>query len=257
MREAEEADVGLPAEWDWRNVSGVSYLDAAIDQGECGACYAVATTRMLSARHRIRLRDPTHEAFSIQFPLFCSEYSQGCSGGFAFLLSRWSQDVGLVPERCARYAADTATQRCELQCTEDEMGRRWRADNHHYVGGYYGGASEQEIMRELVRDGPLVASFEPQNDLMYYTGGVYHNVPGHRSEWEQVDHAVLLVGFGADQGRNYWLLQNSWGEDWGEGGYFRMARGVDECGVESLVVGADVVEDAQPLALAAFAARRR
>jgi cathepsin C len=72
-------------------------------------------------------------------------------------------------------------------------------------------------------------------------------------EWERVDHAVLLVGFGEEQGKKYWLLQNSWGEDWGEGGFFRMARGTDESGIESIVVGADVVEEPEPATLLQYA----
>jgi len=108
-------------------------------------------------------------------------------------------------------------------------------------------------MRELVTGGPLVASFEPKNDLMYYGGGIYTSIPNQRAEWEQVDHAVLLVGFGEDaKGQKYWLLQNSWGDTWGEDGFLRMARGSDESGVESIVVSADVVEDTRPKVLNAF-----
>ena len=43
------------------------------------------------------------------------------------------------------------------------MTHSWRAVDHHYVGGYYGAASEEEMKRELVEDGPLVVSFEPQS----------------------------------------------------------------------------------------------
>lgn len=240
----------LPVSWDWRNVSGLNYLDEVLDQGECGSCFAVATIRMLSARHRVKQRNAYHEPFSISFPLHCSEYNQGCNGGYAFLLSRWSQDVGLVPESCHPYPAETATfDKCGLTCDPDKL-RRWRADDHHYVGGYYGASTELEIMHELVHKGPVVASFEPTSDIMYYGGGVYSSGDGehHRSgEWEQVDHAVLLMGYGVDEeGRKYWILQNSWGDDWGEDGYFRVARGVDDMGIESIVVASDVVEDARP-----------
>merc|ERR1719247_2814677 len=243
----------MPTSWDWRNVSGVNWLDQVLDQGSCGSCYAVATTRMLSARHRIRQQRPNHEPFSISFPLMCSEYSQGCGGGYAFLASKWSHDVGLVPESCGSYSGEASGSQCGLQCDVNLLEKRWRADNYHYVGGYYGGASEPEMIRELVTGGPLVASFEPKNDLMYYGGGIYKSVPNQRNEWERVDHAVLLVGFGEEaNGQKYWLLQNSWGNTWGEDGFFRMARGSDESGIESIVVSADVVEDTRPAVLAQF-----
>ena len=78
----------LPSQWDWRNVSGRSYLDPVIDQGTCGSCYVVATTHMLAARYRIKQQDPSFpgelfgfgsaspRGFSFNFPLFCSEYNQ-------------------------------------------------------------------------------------------------------------------------------------------------------------------------------------
>jgi len=253
-RLSEEDAFELPSSFDWRNVSGVNYLDDVLDQGSCGSCYAVSTTRMLSARHRIKQRQPNHESFSISFPLMCSEYSQGCNGGYAFLMSKWSHDVGLVPESCGGYSGEASSGQCGLQCDVNLLEKRWRADNYHYVGGYYGGASEKEMMRELVNGGPLVASFEPKNDLMYYGGGIYKSVAGQRAEWEKVDHAVLLVGFGEDpNGQKYWTLQNSWGNTWGEDGFFRMARGSDESGIESIVVSADVVEDTRPTVLSEFA----
>mmetsp|Transcript_52768 Transcript_52768/g.123418 ORF Transcript_52768/g.123418 Transcript_52768/m.123418 type:complete len:528 (+) Transcript_52768:53-1636(+) len=241
----------LPASWDWRDIDGVNYIDEVLDQGECGSCYMVSTIHMLSARHRIQQGNASLEAFSIAFPLYCSEYNQGCEGGYAFLATKWSQDVGLVPKSCLAYADIEG--KCDLQCDPHQLPRRHRATNHHYVGGYYGGSSEEEIMRELVEGGPLVASFEPSNDLMYYSGGVYKRVPHmQHAEWEQVDHAVMLVGYGEDEGKKYWILQNSWGKDWGEDGYFRMARGIDESGVESLVVSADVVEEERPHVLLQF-----
>jgi len=54
-------------------------------------------------------------------------------------------------------------------------------------------------------------------------------------EWEKVDHSVLLVGWGVDQatGEKFWLVQNTWGSQWGENGYFRIRRGTDESAIES------------------------
>ncbi|OLP74673.1 hypothetical protein AK812_SmicGene45722 [Symbiodinium microadriaticum] len=52
-------------------------------------------------RYRIQHQNPSFDGFSFNFPLFCSEYNQGCNGGYAFLASRWAQDVGLVPKNCS------------------------------------------------------------------------------------------------------------------------------------------------------------
>lgn len=243
----------LPDSWDWRNASGgKNFLEPVIDQGDCGSCYTVSTVRMMSARNKIRLNDPTLLPFSISFPLYCAEYNQGCDGGYAFLASKWSADIGLVPATCARYSEHG---QCGIdpQCLSD-TGTHFRADKHRYVGGFYGGANEADMMRELVEKGPLVVSFEPKNDLMYYNSGVYKSVPDSHTEWERVDHAVLLVGYGEEKGQKYWVLQNSWGPDWGEQGFFRMARGINDSGIESIAVAADVVEDKHPEILTNFVA---
>merc|ERR1719223_2725949 len=120
-------------------------------------------------------------------------------------------------------------------------------------------------MREVYEKGPVVVSFEPNEDFMYYAGGVFAQqrlgVPAplrkHASEWQQVDHAVLLVGWGEEYGQKYWLVQNSWGNSWGEDGYFRIARDINDSGVESIAVSAEVVEDDHPEVLDAFVAQQQ
>jgi len=102
-------------------------------------------------------------------------------------------------------------------------------------------------MVELMNNGPIVASFEPAYDFMYYTSGIYHSVDAadwiledeKKPEWEKVDHSVLLVGWGEEDGEKYWLLQNTWGTEWGENGMFKMRRGTDESSIESLGEAAD------------------
>merc|ERR1712151_1071101 len=99
-----------------------------------------------------------------------------------------------------------------------------------------------DIMLELKNNGPIVASFEPAYDFMFYNGGIYHSSKLEdwvfdeetRPEWEKVDHSVLLYGWGEENGEKYWELQNTWGDNWGENGHFRMRRGVDESAIESL-----------------------
>lgn len=105
------------------------------------------------------------------------------------------------------------------------------------------------MMIELMNNGPLVASFEPTNEFMYYESGVFESVDpdwivsgGEKPEWEKVSHSVLLYGWGeTEDGTKYWKLRNSWGELWGEQGNFRIRRGVDESAIESIAEASDPI----------------
>jgi len=233
--------------FDWRNKDGTNFLESVVTQGDCGSCYTISTVHMLTARNKIRAGTTKQPSFSVSFPLYCSEYNQGCDGGYGFLQSKWNEDVGLVPASCSPFSTGGGS--CKVTKNCDLGGKRYRAHNHHYVGGYYGASDAESIKQELVEKGPLVMSFEPQEDFMYYKNGVYKSGPNKiHQEWEQVDHAVLLIGYGVEGQQAFWTMQNSWGADWGEDGYFRMARGSDESGCESIVVSADVIEeDANPV----------
>jgi cathepsin C len=255
---AHEVEKTMPASFDWRNASGGrSFIEEVMDQADCGSCYMVATMHMLTARHKIATNNPKAEPWSINFPLMCSEYNQGCKGGYAFLATKWSEDIGLLPASCAPYNVDGF---CDIKCDPKKLSKRYHATNHRYIGGWYGNSSSAEMMLELWKKGPLVVSFEPTDDFMFYSGGVFTQlqtgVPAPLAstnrEWQQVDHAVLLVGWGEEMGQKYWIVQNSWGADWGEAGFFRIARDINDSGIESIVVGADVVEDESPHILDEF-----
>ena len=104
----------------------------------------------------------------------------------------------------------------------------------------YFSSNEDEMKLALVNNGPLVIGFEVYPDLQAYKGGVYvHTTLVDKfNPFELTNHAVLLVGYGVDEssGLPYWSIKNSWGPTWGEEGYFRILRGVDECAVESCTV---------------------
>lgn len=83
------------------------------------------------------------------------------------------------------------------------------------------------MMEEIMKNGPIVCSFEPPFDFMMYKSGVFHQLDSaqwiksnmKKPEWEQVDHSVLCVGWGSQEdGSRYWIIQNTWGDDWGENG---------------------------------------
>jgi cathepsin C len=229
-------------DFDWRQRDGKNWITPVVTQGDCGSCYTISTIHMLTARNRIHSGSTSEPSFSMSFPLYCSEYNQGCDGGYGFLQSKWSEDVGLVPESCAPFSEGGGS--CQVTAGCSMGNKRYRATRHHYVGGYYGGSDADSIRKELVEQGPTVVSFEPKEDFMYYKDGIYRSGSNKiHQEWEQVDHAVLLIGYGIEKNKAYWTMQNSWGTDWGEDGYFRMDRGNDESGCESIAVSANVIQE--------------
>uniref|UniRef100_A0A915L839 SMB domain-containing protein n=1 Tax=Romanomermis culicivorax TaxID=13658 RepID=A0A915L839_ROMCU len=108
-------------------------------------------------------------------------------------------------------------------------------------------SKEEEIMTEIYINGPVQATFLVHEDFYMYRSGVYqhldlarHKGPGFRKSGY---HSVRIIGWGVDRtsdGRQvkYWLCDNSWGEDWGDKGYFKILRGENHCEVESFVLAA-------------------
>lgn len=238
----------LPLVWDWTDIGGVSYIsDTVRDQGHCGSCYAVTSTEMLESRLRILTDFQFSASLSIEYLISCSFYTEGCQGGYPTLLHKFIQEFGLVTESCMPYKGKIIN--CSERCsTSDIIG----VSDYYLVGGYYGAVTEENIMKELRSRGPLIVDLDPNSDFFYYKSGVYSqtslletdselNTQSLRDldiEWEEVTHSVLLVGWGEDEGEKYWKCLNSWGNDWGEAGYFRIRRGNDDSHIESMAEAA-------------------
>jgi len=101
------------------------------------------------------------------------------------------------------------------------------------------------IAGELVKTGPLSIALDASLAFQFYKKGVLDPssiaVLGGCSsptKSDDLNHAVLLVGFGTDSGKEYWTIKNSWGPKWGEAGYFRFKKGENKCGVEMEVTTA-------------------
>eukprot|EP01100_Stratorugosa_tubuloviscum_P009302 TRINITY_DN389_c0_g1_i3.p1 TRINITY_DN389_c0_g1~~TRINITY_DN389_c0_g1_i3.p1 ORF type:complete len:493 (-),score=196.99 TRINITY_DN389_c0_g1_i3:104-1504(-) len=235
----------LPANFDWRNVNGANYVSPVRDQGACGSCYTFATTAMLEARMRILSQNSVQTILSTQKVVSCSEYSQGCDGGFEYLVSKYGEDFGLINENCFPYQSGSGQ---TIPCSYCQNAKLYNVTDYYYIGGYYGASTTELMMLEIYENGPITVSFEVYSDFHTYSGGVYthkssNDLLSDNLPWELVNHAVCAVGWGFDPVSNlpYWIVKNSWSSDWGLEGYFWILKGSDECGIESGPVAATPV----------------
>eukprot|EP01017_Pseudomicrothorax_dubius_P028202 TRINITY_DN3336_c0_g3_i3.p1 TRINITY_DN3336_c0_g3~~TRINITY_DN3336_c0_g3_i3.p1 ORF type:complete len:484 (+),score=93.76 TRINITY_DN3336_c0_g3_i3:60-1511(+) len=211
----------------------------AANQGGCGSCYAISTMAMLSARLRIKYNDTVR--LSHQRVLDCNMYAQSCRGGWSYLVSKFGKEFDLVPEEChpTRSRDDGS---CADTCDVRSLPRRYRVDDYYYVGGAYGQGNELAMMEELMKNGPIVVTFEPPVDFEEYQAGTILRdkaVEDPRKapllgEWQAVGHSVLCVGWGERAGFKYWIILNTWGTGFGDQGYFLVRRGKNDFGIESM-----------------------
>lgn len=91
---------------------------------------------------------------------------------------------------------------------------------------------EDELKAAVASIGPIsIAMDASQFDFEFYGGGIYNNKKC-KTKNDDLDHAVLAIGYGTDAGEDYWLIKNSWGAHWGIHGYFKLARNQNNaCGV--------------------------
>jgi cathepsin C len=231
---------GLPESFDWRNIRGQNFVSPVRNQAQCGSCYSFAAAGMMEAKIRIATNNTVRPVLSPQDVVECSPYSQGCNGGFPYLIGgKYAEDFGFAEESCNPYRGVDGQCRTKANCT------RYYATKYRYVGGYYGACNEEVMKLALVHEGPLAVGFEVYSDFRNYRGGVYVHtgLEDRFNPFELTNHAVLLVGYGVDSqsGLKYWTVKNSWSDTWGEQGYFRIRRGTDECAIESLAVSAQAV----------------
>ena len=216
-----------PERWDWRNVSGDDWTTPIKDQLQdvCGSCWAFGALGGLEAMVKIWNDDPDLEVdLSEQYMLSCSP--GGCGGWYWFSTLNWVQHNGAIPEACMPYEADD-TVPCDAKCA-DWIDHLVGIESYHRVS-----SDPASIQNALVEYGPLPASMDVYGDFYPdYDGGVYVQ----QSDEFVFGHCVTIVGYddtwgGEDEG--YWIVKNSWGTEWGEDGWFRIAYG--ECEIQKNV----------------------
>ncbi|OON23646.1 papain family cysteine protease [Opisthorchis viverrini] len=105
----------------------------------------------------------------------------------------------------------------------------WQSRANHSTNASYNiHESETSIKKEIMLNGPVEAAFDVYEDFTQYQSGIYFHA------WGELvgGHAIRILGWGEQNGVPYWLIANSWNEDWGEKGYLRLLRGYNECGIE-------------------------
>jgi len=216
------------------------------DQAWCGSCWAFGAVNSISDRTCIKLG---HDVILSSEDMLACSGAGGCNGGSPYSAYNYWVKTGVVTEECSPYSFESCdhhipgstnpcpsgygpTPACNRTC---QNGKSWDEDKNK-GNRAYSVEGEKDLMTELAMNGPCEATIAVYEDFLVYTSGVYHHVSGSLAGY----HAIKLMGYGVDNGTNYWLLANSWNEHWGEKGYFRMLRGIDECGVESDVVCGEV-----------------
>ncbi|XP_007502741.2 cathepsin W [Monodelphis domestica] len=215
---------------DWRK-AGV--LTPVRKQKKCRSCWAIAAVGNVEALWAIHYEQ--HFELSVQEVLDCDRCGKACKGGFvwdAFLTIL--RQRGLARERDYPYQDQLSRKGCQKK--QNRTG---------WIQDFLMLPKEENAMAEhLALKGPITVTIN-QALLKTYRKGVIR--PKDDCDPNQVDHSVLLVGFGQNtKDGAYWILKNSWGSDWGEEGYFRLRRGTNACGITKYPVTALVGREDAP-----------
>ncbi|KAK8702975.1 hypothetical protein V6N13_021309 [Hibiscus sabdariffa] len=172
----------------------------------------------------------------------CEDCGSGCDGGFPTSAWKYFVNNGVVTEKCDPYFDPIGcshpgckpiypTPKCVKKCVKGNL--LWNESKHYSVDAYLVKRQPADIMAEVYKNGPVQVSFLVYEDFAHYKSGVYKHVTGEVLG----GHSVKLIGWGtSDEGEDYWLLANQWNRSWGDDGFFKIIRGVNECGIEDEVV---------------------
>jgi cathepsin B len=224
--------LGVPSDWDWRtgNKSLSTCVGSIQNQLKCGSCWAVSAVEVLADRRCIAMRQAQPGAARIQMSAldlvacdkmckFITRCCRGCAGGYPSLAWKFIQEKGVVSSECMPYNL-TKSLLCPVpKCFGTrEQQKAYKVKKYAKI---YGGAPS--IRREIFQSGPVQATFSVYEDFMNYHSGIYKHVTGKLLGL----HAVKVVGFGYDRNSStaYWSVANSWGETWGNQGFFKIAVG--------------------------------
>jgi C1A family cysteine protease len=194
----------LPASFDWRAFNYVNYVSPVKDQGNCGSCWAFATVAQMESLFLIK--KSTLLDLSEQFIVSCDTSDYGCNGGYMNRVYNFVKNTGTVNDSCFPYVGSDVP--CKKSCPIIMKISSWswvcqtKLDNNL-------------IKQAVYSNGPLTCTMDVYYDFFNYSGGCYQHTTGAYAG----GHAVLIVGWTSG---NCWIVKNSWGDDWGEKGYFEI-----------------------------------
>merc|ERR1719454_927315 len=195
---------------DWATKGAVTPVK---NQGQCGSCWAFSTTGSTEGAYQIATGKLL--SFSEQELVDCagSYGNQGCNGGLMDNGFKYLEAKGDALESKYSYTGKTGS--CSASKSSDPALAKGSVTSFNDVTS----DSETQLLA-AVSKGPVSVAIEAdQSGFQFYKSGVFSGTCG-----TNLDHGVLVVGYGTDSGKDYWKVKNSWGTTWGDAGYIRLVR---------------------------------
>jgi len=211
----------IEAEFDWRTKDAVLPV---FNQGQCGTSTIMNALDALSSYTKIKGGNLIR--LSQQQVYDCSGNLCPCAGSTVNASQVYdlisSENVGFDVDSEASYPY---TGQCTHKCQFTKDGVAAHLDGYEYNSG----VNSEPQYKQLLMDSPLVVEVQADTDAFeFYSGGILDDP---QCDGRQIDHTLLLVGYGTDNGKDYWIARNSWGTTWGEDGYIRIVRDKNMCGI--------------------------